>query len=283
MARPLRVEYPGALYHVISRGNAGQNIYTDDKDRKKHLELLEKNLVLHNVFCHAYCLMGNHYHLLIETPDANLSSFMRDFNRDYPQWFNVRHKRSGHLYQDRYKSYLVEKEGYLFSVLRYIVLNPVRAKLVDHPGKWQWSSYQAMVGKTTTSTWLDTASLSQWFGGNAKEAIQRFKMFVAEESSEENPHDKAINGFIIGSPQFVTDIWKQVKERDIGEEIPRQQRLVGRPSLEEIFNDVQTRGDRDKAIRFARLSCGYLTTEIADHIGLHRTLVGKISRGVYNR
>lgn len=109
MARPLRVEYPGALYHVMSRGNAFQNIFLDNRDREAYLDHLKSAVKNHNLICHAYCLMGNHSHLLLETPDPNLSQAMRDLNGNYTQWFNAKHKRVGHLFQGRYRAFVIEK------------------------------------------------------------------------------------------------------------------------------------------------------------------------------
>ncbi|MEJ2696952.1 MAG: transposase [Candidatus Sulfobium sp.] len=142
MARPLRIEYDGALYHVTSRGNERKRIFRDDEDRAAFLDTLLKVNERYNWMCHAYCLMNNHYHLIIETPDGNLSQGMRQLNGVYTQLFNRRHHRVGHLFQGRFKTILIEKEGYLLEVSRYVVLNPVRAKAVERPEHWKWSSYR---------------------------------------------------------------------------------------------------------------------------------------------
>jgi REP element-mobilizing transposase RayT len=139
MARPLRIEYPGAVYHITSRGNAYQDVFLDDADRERFLEVLKQTVDRFNWLCHAYCLMMNHYHLLIETVDPTLSRGMRQLNGVYTQAFNRRHERVGHLFQGRYKAILVEKETYLLELSRYIVLNPVRAKMVKKPEEWEWS------------------------------------------------------------------------------------------------------------------------------------------------
>ncbi len=143
MARPLRIEYPGAVYHVTSRGNAREPIFADDADRRILLQTLEDVICRYNWICHAYCLMGNHYHLKLETVDPNLSLGMRQLNGVYTQRFNRHHQRVGHVFQGRYKAILVEKNEHLLELCRYIVLNPVRACLVDIPEKWPWSSYLA--------------------------------------------------------------------------------------------------------------------------------------------
>ena len=147
MARPLRLEYEGALYHVTSRGNAREGIFSDERDRERFLGILADVVARYGWICHAYCLMSNHYHLLIETPQAGLSHGMQLLNGVYTQWFNHRHKRAGHLFQGRFKGILVEKDNYLLELARYIVLNPVRAKMVQNVGDWPWSSYPATAGE----------------------------------------------------------------------------------------------------------------------------------------
>src|SRR3990167_5084236 len=146
MARPIRIEYPGALYHITSRGNEQKSIYVNDSDRRYFIALLEQTLKRFNWICYSYCLMDNHYHLLIETVDPTLSKGMRYLNGVYTQRMNREYSRVGHLLQGRFKAIIVEKESYLLELCRYIVLNPVRAKLVKMPEEYPWSSYRAMIG-----------------------------------------------------------------------------------------------------------------------------------------
>src|SRR5258706_8306926 len=146
MSRPLRLEFPGAIYHVTSRGNARAPIFADDGDRELFLETLAHVVERFHWLCHAYCLMDNHYHLLIETPDPNLSKGMRQLNGLYTQRFDRRHGRVGHVFQGRFKAILVERDSYLLELCRYVVLNPVRAKMVKQPKQYQWSSYRATAG-----------------------------------------------------------------------------------------------------------------------------------------
>ena len=146
MARPLRVLFPGALYHVYARGNERRAIFGDQSDFVRFLELLELAIARHAWLCHAYCLMSNHYHLLVETPRANLPAGMRHLNGCYSQDFNRRRNRVGHLFQGRYAAVLVEKETGLLPVFRYIARNPVRARICQRPQDWRWSSYAAAIG-----------------------------------------------------------------------------------------------------------------------------------------
>lgn len=164
MSRPLRLEFPGAIYHVTSRGNARQAIVADDRDRSQWLTLLAHVVARYGWLCHAYCLMDNHYHLLIETPQPNLSLGMRQLNGRYTQAYNRRHARVGHLFQGRFTAILVEKEAHLLELCRYVVLNPVRANLVTHPRLWAWSSYRATVGETKAPVWLMTDWILSQFG-----------------------------------------------------------------------------------------------------------------------
>lgn len=283
MARPLRVEYPGALYHVIARGNAQQDIFLDTRDRKLFLNWLGDIVKTHNVICHAYCLMDNHFHLLLETVEANLSKAMRDLNGNYSQGFNVVHKRSGHVLQGRYKAFVIEKDPYLLEVARYIVLNPVRAGLVDHPERWKWSSYGATVGLTVSPEWLSTDWLLGTFSRTKKSARAQYRRFVEMGIGGRDPYKNAQHGFLLGTPEFVHAIWENCTNgsEDI-KDYPRVQRVVGRPTLAELFQDLKNKSERDKTIVFARFRCGYLVSEIARHIDLDQSTVGKISKRKYN-
>ena len=146
MTRPLRIEYPGALYHVTARGNARQRIYVDAEDYRAFLNLLGKLSERYHWRCHAYCLMSNHYHLLLETPEGNLAAGMRQLNGIYTQAFNRRHHKVGHAFQGRYQAILVDKDRYWLELSRYIVLNPVRAKMVKDAQAYPWSSFRATAG-----------------------------------------------------------------------------------------------------------------------------------------
>jgi len=154
MARPLRIEFPGALYHITSRGDGREDIYLDNNDRNNFLAVLDQVYERQNWRCHAYCLMTNHYHLLIETPEGNLSHGMRQLNGVYTQRFNRNHRRVGHVFQGRYKAILVEKESHLLELSRYIVLNPIRARMVHAAQDWVWSSYRSTAGLVACPSWL---------------------------------------------------------------------------------------------------------------------------------
>ncbi len=156
MSRPLRIELSGGVYHVTSRGDGREDIFWDDADREAWLALLGEVCERFNWRCHAWCQMTNHYHLVIETPEGNLSQGMRQLNGVYTQSFNRRHRRVGHVFQGRYKAILVEKDSYLLELARYVVLNPVRAGMVRDAEDWPWSSHPAMLGRIATPSWLET-------------------------------------------------------------------------------------------------------------------------------
>ena len=278
MSRPLRITYPGALYHITARGNRKEDIFHDDRDREVFLEKLATTIKHHNWICHAYCLMCNHYHLLIETVEANLSNGMRDLNKDYSQAFNRLHGSVGHLFQGRFKAFIIEKEPYLLEVARYTVLNSVRAGIVKNPQDWQWSSFAATAGLIEPPTFLTTDWILSHFSDDRAQAQRAYIEFVMAGIDGGSPFDEASHRSILGSPQFVSQIWEQYKDSSLIKEIPCEERIVGRPSLEELFTREQTRKERDKAIAFARVGCGYSVAEIALLLKMSKTYVSDLSR-----
>ena len=177
VSRPLRIEYPGAVYHITSRGNARQNIYTDDDDREKFLSIFALVVERFHWICHSYCLMDNHYHLLLETPVPNLSAGMRQLNGIYTQAFNRHHRRGGHLFQGRFKAIVVEKQAHLLELSRYIVLNPVHAGMVQSPEGYLWSSYCATIGQTKLADFLTVKWLLENFAPETTRAQQLYRDF----------------------------------------------------------------------------------------------------------
>ncbi len=185
MARPLRIEYDGAVYHITSRGNERKPIFKDDSDRSIFLESLQNVNKRYNFLCHAYCLMNNHYHLIIETPDGNLSKGMRQLNGVYTQSFNRNNKRVGHVFQGRYKAILIQKDSHLLEVCRYVVLNPVRARAVKKPEEWKWSSYRATAGIDKPHPALTTDWITGQFAKRSRTAQKKYREFVAAGVTEE--------------------------------------------------------------------------------------------------
>ncbi len=280
MARPLRIEYDGAVYHVTSRGNDRKAIYKNDEDRAAFLDILTETNRRYNWLCHAYCLMNNHYHLIIETPDGNLSKGMRQLNGVYTQAYNRRHGRVGHIFQGRYKAILVEKESHLLEACRYVVLNPLRAKAATHPEQWQWSSYRATSRRETPHLCLTTVWVLSQFGRRQKEATRRYREFVEAGLGQETIWKKLKGQGILGEEDFVASLVGYIKgQRDI-QEIPKNQRFASRPTLADIFNQKTgaRKTDRNKKIRDALESHGYSQREIADHLGMHYSSVSRLMR-----
>jgi REP element-mobilizing transposase RayT len=278
MSRPIRIQFPGALYHITSRGNGRKNIFRDDADRGKFLEALSSTIGRYHWLCHAYCLMNNHYHLLIETPEANLSAGMRQLNGVYTQKYNYFHSTVGHVFQGRYKSFVIEKEPYLLEVARYIVQNPVRAKIVSSPEEWEWSSYRATCGKRKPPSWLTTDWILHFFKNKKQSAKKQYQKFVCEGNVTKSPFVDIEEGIILGFPQFVDWVRDTQKDREKINEIPREERFVGRLSLKDLFSErmLKNKQMRDDMIRIAHLRVGYSQKDIADHVGLHYTWVSKI-------
>lgn len=282
MVRPLRIEYPGAVYHLTSRGNAQNNIYRDDNDRENYLRILSEVVKKYNWLCHAYCLMDNHYHLLIETPEANLSFGMRQLNGIYTQRYNRKHKQVGHVFQGRYKAIIVDKENYLLELCRYLVLNPVRAKLVDAPERWQYSSYRATAGLAKSPEFLTVDWVLGMFGSNRQIAQSNYQKFVREGIDGKTPWNNLKGQLILGGTDFVKQHKTILQDKENIKEISRSQRYVSRPFLEEIFTGVNelTKIDKNEKIYSAHVNYGYTLKEIADLLGVHYATVSRAVRKV---
>lgn len=268
MARPLRLAFPHAVYHVTSRGNARQKIVRDDQDRQAWLSVLGHVIDRFGWLCHAYCLMDNHYHLLVETPRANLSLGMRQLNGVYTQAFNRRHRRVGHLFQGRFKAILVEKDVHLLELSRYVVLNPVRAGLVARPEQWPWSSYGATAGRDAVPAYLTVEWLLGQFGTRLRKAQRAYQEFVLKGIGQEGPWGRLRGQVYLGSEAFVA---KHQPDRVI-KEVPRGQTQAQRPRLTELFP-----GKRATAagLRRAYRRYGYRLREIAEHLGIHYATVSR--------
>lgn len=273
MARPLRIEFSGALYHVTSRGDGREDIYLDDTDRQCFLDVLAQVCERYNWVIHAYCLMSNHYHLLIETPDANLAKGMRQLNGVYTQAFNRHHNRVGHVFQGRYKAILVQKENYLLELARYIVLNPVRAEMVRTAKDWPWSSYRASAGLIDVPRWLHTEWLLSAFAKNKRKAIEGYRGFVVEGKRQPSPWQNLKNQIFLGSETFVDEMQCKIPpEMNISEAPAAQRSKVPR----QLIDYQQKYKNRDKAIIMAYKSGGYRMKEIGDHFGLHYSRISRI-------
>ncbi|MBI4668024.1 MAG: transposase [Elusimicrobia bacterium] len=241
MARPLRIEFHGAWYHVLHRGANRQAIFLDDADRLHFLKILGECRKMWSLELLAYCLMPNHYHLLIRTPQGNLSRIMRHVNGVYTQYFNREYARDGSLLRGRYKSILLDGDSYLLQVTRYIHLNPVKAKLAALPEEYRWSSYKFYLGAPGRPTALLTQPILDLFG-SSKERVQEFKLHtqsgIDDETDRFYSHKKLKP--ILGKPEFLANIRRKASPLEKpAAEIPESKTLFQQPSLESIFRVVE--------------------------------------------
>jgi putative transposase len=234
MSRPLRIEYAGAWYHVMNRGRRGEEIYTERNDYRLFIEILEESVKLSNVKIIAYCLMPNHYHLLLHTPDGNLSSCMRQINGIYAQRFNRLHKYDGQLFRGRYKCILVEVDNYLLELLRYIHKNPLRAGLSDDLNSYEWSSHKAYLSDAKKWEWLYKEFPLSLFGKDLKESRREYKNFMGEEEGEEISRifQKRKLPSVLGKDDFVYWVKNRFFEKKVHIEIPESKLLA--PDRERI-------------------------------------------------
>jgi len=279
MARPLRIEYEGALYHVTSRGNDRERIFFTDTDREAFLELLGDVAERFSWIFHAYCLMTNHFHLVVETPHANLSRGMRHINGVFTQRINRLNKRSGHLLQGRFKSILVEKDSYLLELARYVVLNPVRAKMVRSAKDWKWSSYRATAGQSEIPSFLTVEWLLAQFDSNLSRAQKAYRRFVQQGRGIAIWSDLR-HGNILGSEGFDEVFQPLLEQRRRDIEVPRVERLAARPSLDQLFADIHDKPARNEQIHRAMRVHEYTLKELSKHLGLHYSTISVIAKRV---
>jgi len=282
MARPLRLEFSGAIYHITARGNAQESIFHDGVDREAFLSILGETVARCGWLCHAYCLMNNHYHLLVETPDGNLSHGMRQLNGVYTQRFNRRHGRVGHVLQGRFKAIVVERDAYLLELARYIVLNPVRAKAVSTLSRYRWSSYLATVGSVAQPAWLTTDWILGQFAKGRRVAQRRYARFVAEARNLPSPWTAVQGQVLLGSERYIEKLRPILEGKQDLAKIPRAQCLARRPALKRLFSRPgrEDKRVRDEAIRKACLEYRYSMAAIAKQVNLHYSTVSKIINGV---
>ncbi len=275
MARPIRLEFPGAIYHVTTRGNGGGDIFVDDQDRKQFLTVLAEVVSRTGWIVYAYVLMDNHYHLLIETPNSNLSRGMRQLNGVYTQRFNSRHGTGGQVFQGRFKAVLLERNAFLLELCRYIVLNPLRLKAVKNISRYKWSSYRATAGEVGAPAWLNTAWILDHFGRSSSVAQRKYAEFVGAGAGLPSPLSKVKSQILLGSAAFV----KKMKQRLLSKvDTKRDRKKIRRPNLKSLF-PAKIRNDkvmRNEVIRRAYQEYAYTMAEIADAAQIHFSTVSKV-------
>ena len=274
MARALRITFPGAFYHVTSRGNERKAVFKSKRDREKFLEYLESATQRYDALIHAYCMMDNHYHLLLQTPSGNLPQIMRHINGAYTTYFNVKRDRSGHLFQGRYKAILVDIDEYAKELSRYIHLNPVRAKIVETPEEYEWSSYPAYTDKQKPAKWLYRDFILGYFGQKLSTAQKGYQEFVNALVRQEydSPLDEVVSSTLLGSADFIAfikDNFLSAKKPD--RELPALKELVKKNSIQDLFEKVELVFNKDKVMarNVKMYLCQRYTGKKLKDIGLH--------------
>jgi len=279
MARPISIQFEGAVYHVMSRGNARQTIFTNDADRLRFLSIASQLTERYHVVIHAYCLMGNHYHVVIETPQGNLSKAIRQLNGVYSQYFNRRHVRVGHVFQGRFRGQLIGADDYFLAACRYVVLNPVRAGLVSDPAGWRWSNYRATLGLDRAPGWLDIgAFLDRVDSASRSQALRNFKRFVAQGLVSDSILVPEPSASVFASPEFTKMLDDRLAPSRREREMPRRHRFADRPGLDNLFSEIRGKSARNVCIKRAHIDCGYTMKEIAEHLGVHYATVSRAIR-----
>jgi REP element-mobilizing transposase RayT len=288
MGRLLRIEYPGALYHITSRGNEGQKTFLDEADRLKFLEIIKDYHDRYGILIHSYVLMDNHYHLVLETPMANLVKVMHGMNGRYTSYFNRTHSRSGHLFQGRYKAILVDKEPYLLQLSRYVHLNPVRAGVVEHPESYQWSSYAGYIGKGKKYEWIEYSWVLGQFGSHAGVAGKKYRIYTEEalEGGIESPLKNVYGQVMLGGDEFVKKIRGMLKGKPLDHQIVERKRLKELPPPHSVIKIVtKAFGAKEAEIRekgkrnsIARKTAIYL---VQRYTGLSNEVIGKLFGGIH--
>lgn len=283
MARPLRIEYENAVYHVTARGNEQKKIYFDTTDYRKFLKYIAEAKKKYGILLHCYVLMSNHYHLIIETPDANLSRAMHHINSAYTSYINRKRGRSGHLFQGRYKAIVVAKDSYLSELSRYIHLNPVRAGIAQRPEEYPYSSYKTYLGSGKDEQ-LTQGLILRLMSEKVLQARRRYREFVesAIGTESDNPFESVYGGIILGGSEFIKNTLSRVKEEDLQrDEVSNRKLLQSRYDVEEIlavvtgyFNarredllENRNREQRKIAIYLLKKNTGITNVEIGEVFG----------------
>ena len=261
MARPPRIEIVDGVYHVVARGNERRTVFRDTRDRERFLALLGQVVGRYRWQVLCYCLMGNHYHLLVATPDANLARGMRQLNGVYAQWFNHRHRRVGHLFQGRYKAVLVQRDRHLQSAVRYIVRNPLRARISTRVDEWPWTSHAATMGAAQAGV-VAVAELLSYLGQDTVTARARYLELVDDTSQPE----AAAHPVLDGDDDFVREHLALLRSSP---EHPREAVRAPRPPLEMLVSSCHDAA----AIHGAYRDHGYSMRQIATHLGCGVTTI----------
>jgi putative transposase len=291
MSRPLRIEFPGALYHLTSRGDRREPIYRDDDDRRCHLAVLAEACARFNADVLAYCLMGNHYHLVLQAHDGRLSALMRHLDSVYTQSFNRRHGLVGHLFQGRFKSVLVDRESYLVALCRYVERNPVAAGLVGSPALWPWSSCRAHLGLEPAPAWLAVSELQRFVLGRepagARDrsiAIRRYAAWIEEpQDADKDFWAEHLRGQVfLGDERFADSMrGRAAPAQSAARDVPMRQRKLSSSGPRTWAGWLAAHHGRTADALHAAYRAGWKTMPgLATESGLSVAHVSRLIRGV---
>lgn len=286
MARPLRIQFPGAVYHVTNRGNERKNIFQDDADRNAFLKILSESIDTYGIILHSFVLMNNHWHLLVQTPLANLSEFMRHFNITYTSHFNRRHHRVGHLYQGRYRSLLVEEDAYLCMVSRYIHINPVKTaimrrqtpeKQLHHLWNYHWSSLPGYVDFTPKLKFVEYATVLAEYKNSRQPAEKAYQEQLTKDLIKGlSIHDRIVGQSILGSESFIAGI----KETHIADIRDRERPAVGRIhqylSIEKVLAVAEKELNSSDLLRSKGMTRQIVMTLLYKYAGLNNRQIAEL-------
>ena len=292
MARPLRIQFENAYYHVTCRGNSGQEIFSNDADRSAFLDLLERSSDIYQTEILAYVLMSNHFHLLVKTPLGNLQEFMRHFNISYTSYYNWRHDRRGHLYQGRYKSFLVDADEYLQEVSRYIHLNPIRVRprlgvtlseKERYLRNYRWSSYGSYLSKNGRKGFLRVEEVLGHFGGDTATGRTKYEVFVRGGLTGKlsSPLEKGAGHGIVGESEFIEKVREgYVRSGMASREIPAVKRILAQVKPERIIRETckAFKVKRDELLRkgYKGVGRGVLMDMLYRHGGMKQREIGEL-------
>ncbi len=276
MSRPVRIEFPGATYHVTSKGKDKSVVFKDAEDQGVFLNVVENVVDRFGWLVHSYVILDNHYHLVVEVPEANLSKGMRQLNGVYTQHVNRRHHKEGPIFQGRFKSVLFEKKKFLLPICRHVVTNPARMNDPISYNSYKWSSYRATAGQVKKPSFLYTGDVLGSFGKREKDSQRKYREYVRKGVHAQSPLDERTSQVLLGSPRFLNEMQPILHGERLSKRGPKAARR--RRSLNSIFKKVddKTRIERNDLIRKAHLDFGYTLMEIGDHLGLHYTTVSKV-------
>lgn len=276
MSRPVRIEFPGASYHVTSKGRDGQVVFKDDEDRGAFLNVIENVVDRFDWLVHSYALLPGHYHLVVEVPEANLSKGMRQLNGVYTQHFNRRHDQEGPIFQGRFKGVLFEKKTYLLPICRDVIVNTKQDETAGNYANYKWSSYRALAGQVKAPRLLHSDDVIRSFGKRVSDARRKYRDYIREGVEVESPLSNITNQVLLGSASFINEMQPILQGERLSKRGPKA--VKKRRSLNMLFRKVgdKTRPERNELIKKAHLEHGYTLMEIGEHLGLHYTTVSKV-------